>query len=368
MSLVMAKRFIIGGEFTLGPDISRQPLRQSVQQLAEQYHPGYKFYLTGGGYYSLKAILQHLKSKKLTDYPVLLPSFLCPTVLIPFRELNVPYQFYRVDSRLRSDFEHIASLLTNPAQQAMVIIPYFGFGFHEDTRKGFEELRKAGLTIIEDRAQCLFPGFEPIGDYLFYSFRKFLPTDGSMLLAKEEMTIQPDHDNQDYKTLRRKARQLRHRFTVTGEGAEAEFLDLLKQAEQNYYKPGIAKFDKENLDILLKTDITNEITKRKEHYNLLHKQLSEIALLKEPLPDNSSPLCYPVVIENRDKVRAFLKEQKVFAPVHWIIREEDVPSSFSDAHLLASTILSLPIRLDLPEEAYCYMIRLMSQVKGKGQK
>lgn len=358
---IMTEGYTIGGEFTLGPDHHRLKVRGSVSQLAEKYHPGLRFYLTGGGYYSLKAILKHLKSKTLTNRPVLLPSFLCPTVLMPFRELNVPYQFYRVDSRLRPDLDNISEQITNPDKQAILIIPYFGFGFRDDIREGFEKLRSAGSTIIEDRAQCLFPGFEPIGDYLFYSFRKFLPADGSMLLTKEQMTIMPDHDNRNYITLKRKARQLRHRFTVTGEGSEAEFLDMLKQAEQNYYTPGIAEFDQENLDILLKTDVSNEIEKRREYYELLHKQLSGIALLKDTVPEESSPLCYPVVLDDRDKVQALLKEQKIFAPVHWRISMEEVPSSFSDAHLLSSTVLSLPIRTNLPAEAYCRMIKLMRE-------
>lgn len=363
----MDKGFIIGGEFTLDPEISGRPQTESVDMLAKRYHPEYNHYLTGGGYYSLKVILGHLKATGRTVHPVLLPSFLCPTILKPFSEMNIPFRFYPVDMHLKPDINELRSMIEDPAKQAALIIPYFGFGPDAESRVLLRALKAEGLSIIEDRAQCLFPGFEPVGDYLFYSFRKMLPADGSLLLSQEELQFTTEHNNDEYIKSRREARELRHRFIAGGENTENEFLKLIEYSEENYYQRGIASFDSFSLGVVARTDIQHEVSKRQELYALLNQHLSHCAVLRKPDISTASPLCFPVKVQRRNELLKLLKENNIYAPVHWRIGKDVVPEAFTESHLLSESIISLPIRSNMPDEACHKMANIVSDFLNHSQ-
>ncbi|MFO7723415.1 MAG: hypothetical protein R6V49_09380 [Bacteroidales bacterium] len=353
----MGNRFIIGGEFTLEPGAADRVVMQTVEGFVAQHHPGYFSSMTGGGYYSLKVILRHLRERGLTDRPVLLPSYLCPTILIPFRELNIPFSFYPVDEQLAPSRDALLSLISHPASQTLLFIPYFGFRAGNATEELLLQLSESGLTIIEDRAQCLFPDFSPIGDFIFYSFRKFLPVDGSVLLSKEELTFTIDHQNEPYISRRKEARELRHRFLSGNKDTEARFLELISSSEEDYYRQGIAGFSPENRMIMERIDLRGEVEKRRDIFRLLHNNLIDFALWPNPDITTASPLCYPISIKDRDQTQAALKAYQIFAPVHWKLTPGDVPAAFRASHALSQSILSLPIRTHLPEEAYQHLIK-----------
>jgi hypothetical protein len=353
----MGRNYIIGGEFTLGPGALEGDVRQTLKEFAEQHHAGYFSYTTGGGYYSLKVILQQLRERGLTDRPVLLPSYLCPTILIPFRELGVPFRFYQVDTKLQPVRDELLLLLEQPTRQSLLFIPYFGFSVSSETAALLLKLAESGLTIIEDRAQCLFPDFNPIGDFVFYSFRKFMPVDGSIILSKEEIRSGVDHLNEPYISKRKEARELRHRFLFGKNDTETRFLELIHTSEEDYYREGIAGFSPENRMIMERIDIKQEVDRRRDIFSLLHSHLNHIALWNKPDITTASPLCYPILINDRDKVQLSLKDNQIFAPVHWKLTEAVVPAEFQASHECSQSILSLPIRTHLPNEAYHHLIK-----------
>ncbi len=351
---------IIGGEFPLDPQYSRMPLRMGVMELAQQQHPDYRHALTGGGYYSLKVILAELQRRGLTQHPLLLPSYLCSTLLIPFREMKVSYRFYPVDEAFNPDLEALENLIDNPARQALLFIPYFGFDVSPQTRAGYEKLAQAGVTLIEDRAQCLFPGFASIGHYVFYSFRKFLPLDGSLLLSREEISFRAGPDNEPYLRLQREARQLRHLFIAEGEETEERFLALFKEAERVYRQAGIAAFDATSREIMARMDITDEVARRRELFRILSDLLPGLALLKDRDSGIASPLCFPVRVPGRDRLQQSLREHRIYAPVHWTLKHAGVPATFRASHALANSILSLPLHPRLTMEDCTVMARLVT--------
>jgi hypothetical protein len=352
--------YVIGGEFTFTDEMLEQPFRKSVLDMALEHHPDFHHHLTGGGYYSLKVILEHLKETGYADHPVLLPAYLCPTTLKPFRELNVPFAFYPVDHRLQPDLRALSKLMSQNRKQALLFIPYFGFDIDPETKQHLNTLRLTGVKVIEDRAQCLFPGFPPVGNYVFYSFRKFLPVDGSLLLSDEILDFQHNHDNGHYTALKKYGQQLRHRFLYEGANTEAEFLAAFEQAKPAYYMDGIAGFEMTNLALFPRLNIEMEIEKRRAHYKLLLELLSDYALFDRQNLSNTSPLCFPVAVKNRDRLIHTLKDHRIYAPVHWHLTIDDVPAEFATAHELSKSLLSLPLRTNLPEDAYRFMADIIT--------
>jgi len=353
------KKVIIGGEYTFHEEMLEEPFKQTVLDMALEHHPDFHHFLTGGGYFSLKVILQHLQEEGLTDSPVWLPAFLCPSVLKPFAELEVPYEFYPVDENLRIDTQSLLSAKSKGLLKVLMVIPYFGFDFHANDRKTLNDLRLSGVRIIEDRAQCLFPGFEPVGNVLFYSFRKFLPVDGSLLLSDTPLIYETTHENHHYTALKKYGQELRHRFLHEGADTEEEFLRVFSQAEKAYYTEGIAGFEMTNLALFPRLNVADEIIRRRDIFQLLDQQLGDVGLLHGHNTANASPLCYPIRVPERDMLLEKLKEHLIFAPVHWRINTREVPETFVSTHVLASSLISLPIRTDVADEAHISMAKVV---------
>lgn len=354
----MAKPFVIGGEFLYGPEMPVEPVRLTLPEVSDLYHPHYQATTTGGGYYSLKLLLKHLTSGRNSIPPALLPSYLCPSLLRPFRELNIAYDFYPVDEFLRPCPNTLAALAKNHPDQIILVIPYFGFDFSPETRAALLKLKSSGNTLIEDRAQCLFPDFAPVGDYLFYSFRKFLPLDGSLLLSPQPLIFHPEHFNETYLELRRAGQTTRYQYFFEEKGTPEHYLDLFHKAEEAYHQPGMAGMDQESLIRFERTDLPKEIKTRRCIFETLHDALHAYCVLKSPDTGTSSPLCYPVRVKNPGNVREILAANNIFAPIHWIISLDEVPQKFTDSHNLSCHTLSLPIRSDSTEEEVDSMIRI----------
>jgi len=80
--------------------------------------------------------------------------------------------------------------------------------------------------------------------------------------------------------------------------------------------------------------------RRRHNYRCLAEQLRELALFPE-LPAGVAPLGFPVCLAERDRVRQRLFARRIYPPVHWPL-DGVVPTEFSDSHLLAREIMTLP--------------------------
>ncbi|HRZ42973.1 MAG TPA: hypothetical protein P5228_09770 [Bacteroidales bacterium] len=350
----MSARWIIGGELIPNPQADPEKKYLSPQAWAERHHPGYYANLTGGGYYSLKVLLANLKNRMPTP-AVLLPSYLCSDIISTFREMEVAYTFYPVDEHLQIDLGALGKLLADPENQVLYIIPWFGFPLPDHATEAIRAWKVQGLTVWEDRAQCLFPEFAPLGDAIFYSFRKFLPLDGSLLLTKEEVECRPDHFNDVYLAWRRQGQAFRSWFVHDNLPFEAECLECFARANDYYHQPGVAGMDVKSLAWFEQTDIDTETAARRRVYTLLHERLKEYALFPDPEISAASPHCFPVVIDHRDWVFDTLKAQQIFAPILWRFDEGEVPVHFTGSHALSGRILNLPVRTGFPDDAWEYM-------------
>jgi hypothetical protein len=346
--------YIIGGEYLPQSSPTRPSPLLSPDAVAGKFHPGYHITLTGGGYYSLKVLLHNFK-KRATTLPVLLPSYLCPDIILTFREMNVEYEFYPVNEQLQVDLNILDALTASPEKHVLYIIPWFGLNLPESFRSFIQMKKKQGLSVWEDRAQCLFPAFETLGDAVFYSFRKFLPFDGSLLLSKTPLVSEINHYNETYLRWRRDGQILRNWFVNDGYPLEEQFLECFRWANETYHQPGIAGMDEYSMQSFQTTDFEFEIHRRRKIFACLHERLNPYAVIRDPDIDFSSPLCYPVRISGRDSVLTRLKAENIFAPVLWSIGTDEVPAKYSGSHQLSSEILCLPIRTHLPDEAYHFM-------------
>lgn len=315
------------------------------------------------GQSAIRFILEDIDMKN-NEY-VLIPSYLCPTILYNFKDLGVKYKFYQVNSDLSIDLEDIYSKIHKNNIKAIFFINYFGFYHNEKTLLCLEKLKNEGIIIIEDSVQMLW--FEKkcfIGDYVFNSYRKFLPIDGAIVLSKKIESYDFKDDN--YNSIIKLARYKKTLFNKFKIGNEAEFLNLYEKAEQEYYKrKDIIGMDNESKQLLSMIDYNFILKKRLENYCYLYDKLKEnneikILYSKDSIKNNCI-LGMPIMIENRDSIRKKMREFNIYCPVHWNIVKEEWVNEYSGSKYLSKRILTLPIDQRYNFEDMNRLIKIISK-------
>jgi len=107
-------------------------------------------------------------------------------VFDPIEALGLPYGFYRLDSSLRIDLDHLARELDGGAA-ALVLIHYFGL-VDPAAAEAARMARQRGIAVIEDEAHALltdllFGSCGRLGDACIASLKKLLPVQGGGALV-----------------------------------------------------------------------------------------------------------------------------------------------------------------------------------------
>ena len=304
-----------------------------------------EFVFLSGGQSALRFVLENINIKD--DEYILMPSYLCPSILYNFNKLNIKYEFYKINKDLSIGLDDIKEKINQYKIKALFFIDYFGFYHNKETIECLKELQKQNITIIEDAVQMLwFSRKKFVGDYVFNSYRKFLPIDGSIVLCNQVKNYNFQKD--DYYESVNLARVKKTAFQNFNIGSEEKFLDLYEKAEEEYNKrDNIIGMDDESKKMLSKVDCKFIFDKRKENYCYLYDRLignNKIQIIYDKeLIDDGSILGLPILIENRNEIRKKLREFNIYCPVHWDILEEAWSGKYVNSRYVSSGIITLPI-------------------------
>ncbi|MVX62347.1 DegT/DnrJ/EryC1/StrS aminotransferase family protein [Clostridium chromiireducens] len=325
-----------------------------------------KAVLLSGGQSAIAFILENINIKD--DEYILSPSYLCPSILYNFKKTNIKYEFYKINKDLSIDFADIEEKVKKLKINTIFFIDYFGFYHNEETIKYLKELQKQNITLIEDAVQMLwFDRKKFIGNYIFNSYRKFLPIDGSIVLCNKIKKYSFQKDNYyESVNLARAKKTIFQNFNI---GYEEEFLNLYEKAEEEYYKRNdIIGMDEESKKMLSKVDYKFILKKRKENYCYLYDRLIQNDKIRiiynKELIDDSSVLGLPILIETRDEIRSKLREFNIYCPVHWNILKEDWSDKYADSKYVSSRIMTLPIDQRYDFEDMDKMISCINNLVG----
>lgn len=298
-----------------------------------------------GGQSAIRFILEDIDVQS-NEY-VLMPSYLCPSILNNFKKLEVKYEFYRINKDLSIDIKDIKNKIEKLNVKAVFFIDYFGFYHNRETLEYLKKLQNEKIIIIEDAVQMLwFNRRKFIGDYTFNSYRKFLPIDGSIVLCKNLKTFSFTQD--DYYNninLGRIKKTAFHNFHI---GKEEDFLELYEKSEKEYYDTDqIIGMDSESKRMLSKINYNNIRATRKRNYNYLFNKLinnNKIRIIfDKKLIGENIILGLPIFIENRDEIRDKLRKINIYCPVHWGILGEKWSEKYVDSRYVSENIITLPI-------------------------
>lgn len=298
-----------------------------------------------GGQSSMSSIFHMLNFEK-NGY-ILLPSYLCPTMLIKLKESGINYAFYKINRDLSIDIDSIDEVINKVDVKAILFIDYFGFYHDISTREYIASLKKSGRKIIEDAVQMLWFKRQDnfIGDFVFNSYRKFLPIDGSILICNDKISLE-DINYKYYETIN-KARAIKALCIDFRIGDEQDYLNLFNEAENYYYEKLVSrKMDDVSKELLNSVDINYVSKRRVDNFRYLEENLKlvkEIRPLFYSAQIESIPLGYAVFAESRDELRTFLRSNGIYCPVHWNLKNEEWIESYMDSLYISQRLLTIPI-------------------------
>jgi len=347
-------KIVIGGEHNFSIGFLFRRSIGYIDNLIYEFKNDYHINFTFGGYHSLLAIIDDIKPRFDDNSIVLLPSYLCPSMLIPFKKRQIKYKFYKVNSELFVDTEHLASCLNNDVK-AVLFIDYFGASQKEHLNDILKILRDRDIKIIQDLVQCVNIQKEQlIGDYMYNSFRKYLPFEGSLLLSKTKMKIDFINPSHKYLINKRLGQLLRYYHLKYHVFSSSIFLKLFKKAEENYNSEKIARVPSFNKKMLNKIDIEKFLANQKYYHTKLN---SDFGILSPKLlqQKNYIPLGFVIKISDRDQIRQSLFADNIYPPIHWILSDEINKQVYNESVTLSSSILTIPI-FNMDELKYNYLL------------
>ena len=286
-------------------------------------------YFTDSGRSSLRTLFSTLQKSRKT---ILLPNFICGTVVALTSEFFSDIRYYPVDERLKTDkgvLDHF------PKDAILFVVNYFG------QRNDILESVGKDFFVVEDNVFCprisLFPKRHAWAS--FNSFRKLAPvSSGSMLSSSIELVdryenIQPGPA--PYEEVRERILALRGPIINGIFDQEEEYLQLallekrLRAEQKEVYSPSTGAFSEITKFFMTYDD---ERKARKENYSICKEIIGESGIDLEV----EFPTFFLLKCSNRDSIRAELRREKIFLPIHWRANNEQ-------SARLSDQILSVPV-------------------------
>lgn len=296
---------MIGGEFPISiTDLLKAPSLSRVDDGTYHY---------ASGRAALYQILKYLKEQRgLTK--VLLPDYLCDTILVPIRKLEFAYEFFPLNDKLELETEPFCKIYRKDA--AVLLINYFGL---QDLsgQVAFIRTIDKDAVIIEDDVQAYYEFKKPLGnvDFKYTSLRKtFAIPDGGLVKTNHPLPIidKPNTFGQ-YKAAAALMKSMKE-----GNFDDSVFLDISKiggNKIDDELDCGMSLISERLYASIDEEDVKN---RRQTNARYLVERLSERGVqLLFPVTEDKVPLFVPIVLDNRDAVRKAMFQQEIFCPVHW---------------------------------------------------
>ena len=300
-----------------------------------------------GGKACLTVIGDYLVSLGIRE--ILLPSYLCPSILNILEPLGLRFAFYQVQPDLSIDLEDLEDKARG--QQAVYFINYFGFNQPPEAQAVLRNLQEKGLLVIEDNAQAAFHP-QPIGDFAFSSLRKFCAHDGGYLTTKMDVSsIIAKYANQPNRRLPviRAYRQKLADYLYQDLDIYDELKALYAHAEELYDSDKVVLGDPLEQAAIERLDWAGIRRARRENYAYLLEAIQSIRALQPIFPElqtDNMPLGLPVYVEGleRDQLQDALGEAGIGLTAHWAeIAQDGRLNQNATAVEMANTMLTLVI-------------------------
>ena len=283
---------------------------------------------------AIKFILSHIMKKKQIN-KCWLPSYLCETIIQPFKELNLDYEFYNVKENLQLDIDYLSKRIKK--NDLILTLYYFGFPPNGEIINYFIKLKDDNI-ILEDLTHSFLSRniyLNKLGNYSIISLRKWFGIpDGGIAISNEDLFDKDIIINKPFDEFI----NLRLKYSILKNFYIKKIIDKNKSFRKLHIMSNLSQA------ILDTIDFNTIIYKRRKNYNYLLScihNLDKIKILYPILSDDVCPLGFPVIVEKRDSLRKLLTNSNIYCPIHWPLTE-DIPKNFSYSYYLSKNILTIP--------------------------
>ncbi len=307
----------IGGEF----EIDYDALNNHKSNLPKKLNHGY-FYSSG------RAALFHILdavSSKHNKNKILLPDYLCDTIIETVAVTSFSYDFYGINADLSVDLNSLKSKYDSSC--SLLLVNYFGGIDINSEIQNIRSFDKNALIIL-DNVQAFYNMFEDYDvEYSFTSFRKQFPVpDGAWVISKHNDLKQVHSKNTfaQYKLAGGLIKSLQKYSSISDE----LYLELFKKGEKEILDNLNSKISDITITILSNLKYDNDKEKRLQNSRVILKGLSRLGI--EPIlkfKEGMVPLFIPILLKARDRIRLQLKKNNVYLPVHWPLHPDLKPSN-----------------------------------------
>lgn len=340
----------IGSEFHIEDSNEYKSNPNSVLKYLSEYNTLY----FDSGRSALRAVLEGVSSNR-----VLLPAYMCESVRECFPNSHVDY--YAVDQ----DFNIVWSDLLRKAECGfdVVYIHYFNGKILPiyDFDKLLNIKDRHGFVIIEDTTHSFLSAKHTVGDYCICSLRKWFPiSDGGVLYSKNEL---PQGEYPECPWAEKKIEAM-HRKAAYLQGdniCKNVFLEAFALSEKALDgQSRCYSISSSALEMIRSVNIEEIVNIRRENFSILSKRLGEIGMSVVPADGiNQTPLFCIIKVGNRDYLRKYLVENKIYCPVHWPLYDE--LNELNNIVEIQAEELSIPIDQRYKQEDMEYIAKIICE-------
>ncbi len=268
-------------------------------------------------YYCLENIMAKREIKK-----AYVPSYCCDSMIKPFIDLGIDVEYYDVyyNYGLKYDIEYKDDV------DLFFAMNYFGYA-NTNMDQYIKKFKDYGMVVIEDITHSVFSTirYSKHADYLIGSLRKWMPilSGGIAISMNSAFDIRIDNCTNDKMIeIRDNAMSHKKEYMHSNEEELKEvFLNEYKKSsvelEDNYKN---FSMDEKSFQIIQKIDIPQIKNKRIENAKVIYEKLKgKVDFLIEDYSKEDVLLAVPIMLDSdkRDALRNYLKDKKVYLPVHW---------------------------------------------------
>lgn len=269
--------------------------------------------LVFSGRTALETVLKELPACKTA----VLPSYCCDSMIEPFRKAGIKVEFYpvRYENGLKIDLE-----IPNNTD-IFLWCNYFGY---RTLMPDMSDFKKHGGIIIEDITHSLLstPSYSPQSNYLIASIRKweaitcggYCASVNGNLIHNPVKTPPSEFIEKKFSAMQMKTEYLNEQNELKKQQFLSMFGDSNHWLCENYSELTIDPFSKE---FLWHVNVDEQKQIRCNNAHVLYEGLKNTVEFVFKEEDMDCPLFVPVILSERDKVRKFLSDNKIYCPIHW---------------------------------------------------
>jgi len=324
-------------------------------------------------YFARNAVWDAVHLLGLSGKKVLMPAYHHGVELETLLAAGVTPVFFRVDERMRADFEDARARSAGTA--ALYVIHYAGFP--QDMNAARQLASELGVPVIEDCALSLLSrdGEKPLGSFgdvsVFCLYKTIpVPNGGALLVrgdrAKELARLPPPTAPAFFSTASHLVgsmlSNLELRTGEAGRRVRQAFRDagrwLVRRARLERVSTGTQHFNRSDVELgmsaashllLRNQDFRGIVERRRRNYFHLYAMLRDVVPpVTGELEPGVCPLFYPMAVDDKAGAIARLLARGVETVDFWRLRHPVLPAgAFPEVDRLRERVLELPVHQDL---------------------